>query len=560
METKLTAKSLQGKDPPLTSAAGSRPRRAVSSQLDSNGAEMAHSYTECPRIMDQRQKSQPQLKAVPAEFALNGSAAGAAPTTPSTEASNLPQLNPGDETPTGNPPNTKPIKQASAVAETETASPIRMVRGAAQFGSISSDLSSSSAATVDAAPRFENTSPNNHYEDYDEDNEDDIDSKEAIQRRATDGNTRGRRGRSPFRETGDVPPAPPSTPASQPGMRLACSFDGLPDAVGPPTLGGTTPLAPFIAGGQFINNAHFLENEQHAFDAGAITPAQVQRSAYKRQSTSSNNYAASMPPGTDSAPTPRPGDATPKPGGGAQSQSHDDFSEWAVGDRYELIRILGRGSYGEVAQAIDRIKAATDGEENAYVAIKRIQTPFDQQVDAIRLYREIHILRRMNEGGEDADASKHEETVDRRPKHHDCIIRLLDVLEPPTDDLDDFHDLYLVFECTLTLCRLRLRIVLHLTACCSYCLTADVDTDLYKLIMSPQYLTTEHIQTFLYQMLAGLKYIHSFSVIHRDLKPANILLNEDCSLKVRCLFKSAQSGARGQDWEASHRSFPPLFF
>lgn len=45
----------------------------------------------------------------------------------------------------------------------------------------------------------------------------------------------------------------------------------------------------------------------------------------------------------------------------------------------------------------------------------------------------------------------------------------------------------------------------------------DVDTDLYKLIMSPQYLTTEHIQTFLYQMLAGLNYIHSSSVIHRDL-------------------------------------------
>ena len=64
---------------------------------------------------------------------------------------------------------------------------------------------------------------------------------------------------------------------------------------------------------------------------------------------------------------------------------------------------------------------------------------------------------------------------------------------------------------------------------------ADVDTDLYKLILSPQYLTTQHIQTFLYQMLAGLKYIHSFSVIHRDLKPANILLNEDCSLKVSCL-------------------------
>lgn len=70
----------------------------------------------------------------------------------------------------------------------------------------------------------------------------------------------------------------------------------------------------------------------------------------------------------------------------------------------------------------------------------------------------------------------------------------------------------------------------------SPCTLTDVDTDLYKLIMSPQYLTTEHIQTFLYQMLVALKYIHSSSVIHRDLKPANILLNEDCSLKVRTMW------------------------
>jgi mitogen-activated protein kinase 1/3 len=35
-----------------------------------------------------------------------------------------------------------------------------------------------------------------------------------------------------------------------------------------------------------------------------------------------------------------------------------------------------------------------------------------------------------------------------------------------------------------------------------YCFE-DVDTDLYKLIMSPQYLTTEHIQMFLYQMLVA---------------------------------------------------------
>jgi len=67
-----------------------------------------------------------------------------------------------------------------------------------------------------------------------------------------------------------------------------------------------------------------------------------------------------------------------------------------------------------------------------------------------------------------------------------------------------------------------------------------VDTDLYKLIMSPQYLTSEHIKRFLYQLLSALKYIHSSLVIHRDLKPANILINEDCSLRL-CDFGLARS-------------------
>jgi serine/threonine protein kinase len=66
-----------------------------------------------------------------------------------------------------------------------------------------------------------------------------------------------------------------------------------------------------------------------------------------------------------------------------------------------------------------------------------------------------------------------------------------------------------------------------------------VDTDLHKLINSPQYLTVDHIKTFLYQLLCALKYVHSAMVIHRDIKPANILLNEDCGLKV-CDFGLAR--------------------
>lgn len=59
-----------------------------------------------------------------------------------------------------------------------------------------------------------------------------------------------------------------------------------------------------------------------------------------------------------------------------------------------------------------------------------------------------------------------------------------------------------------------------------------METDLYKLLKSQQ-LSNDHICYFLYQILRGLKYIHSANVLHRDLKPSNLLINTTCDLKVR---------------------------
>jgi len=196
-----------------------------------------------------------------------------------------------------------------------------------------------------------------------------------------------------------------------------------------------------------------------------------------RSRLSQKYHAKGPPPDLSGAVTePRRGNShhagKPRP----RLSTKSDFDKWDVGDRYQLKRILGRGSYGEVAQAIDLQAVAshekTEGAQDnprqsrsAYVAVKKISNAFDQEVDAIRLFREMHILRRL--------------------RGHACVIQLFDVIQPRSSDLEHFHDLYLVFE--------------------------YVDTDLYKLIMSPQYLTTEHIQTFLYQMLVGLKYIHCSS-------------------------------------------------
>jgi mitogen-activated protein kinase 1/3 len=223
-------------------------------------------------------------------------------------------------------------------------------------------------------------------------------------------------------------------------------------------MGLATPLP---SSASFVQNVHQLEQRQLQLQQlladGAETPAPPRPT--KPQTTQDQKQAP-----TESTPAPSEA-AAPASAQSRLSATDSEFSEWAVGDRYQLLRMLGQGSYGQVAQALDLKQARND----TYVAVKRIQSPFDQEVDAIRLFRELHILRRL--------------------KGHECIIQLLDVGQPPSEDLDDFHDLYLVFE--------------------------YVDTDLYKLIMSPQYLSTEHIQTFLYQMLCALKFIHSANVIHR---------------------------------------------
>jgi serine/threonine protein kinase len=65
-----------------------------------------------------------------------------------------------------------------------------------------------------------------------------------------------------------------------------------------------------------------------------------------------------------------------------------------------------------------------------------------------------------------------------------------------------------------------------------YVVTELMETDLTQIIKSNQPLSEQHVQFFTYQILRGLKYLHSAGILHRDLKPRNLLVNSNCDLKI----------------------------
>lgn len=158
-----------------------------------------------------------------------------------------------------------------------------------------------------------------------------------------------------------------------------------------------------------------------------------------------------------------------------------------ISNEYKLQEYLGEGAYGVVCSAVHK----PSGEK---VAIKKV-VPFDKQLFCVRTAREIKLLNHF--------------------RSHENIVHLVGVQKPSS--FDSFREIYLIQE--------------------------YMDTDLLKIINGRDILSDNHIQYFIYQIMRGLKYIHSANVIHRDLKPSNILVNRNCDLKI-CDFGLARVGCK----------------
>lgn len=73
-----------------------------------------------------------------------------------------------------------------------------------------------------------------------------------------------------------------------------------------------------------------------------------------------------------------------------------------------------------------------------------------------------------------------------------------------------------------------------------YCFQELMDYDLSRVLYNPIQFLEFHVSHFTYQILCGVKYIHSAGVVHRDLKPGNILVSNRGILKI-CDFGLARA-------------------
>ncbi|CAM9320624.1 unnamed protein product [Ectocarpus sp. 12 AP-2014] len=164
--------------------------------------------------------------------------------------------------------------------------------------------------------------------------------------------------------------------------------------------------------------------------------------------------------------------------GGEGSLAESSYSimnnTFRVDSRYSGLKAIGKGSFGFVCSALDE-------KQGKKVAIKKIHPMAQHVVDAKHVLREIRLMRYLGS--------------------HPNIVSLEDLFIS-----EHYDELYIVMEL--------------------------LDSDLHRIIQSPQALGDAHHRYFMFQLLKGVKFLHSNRIIHRDLKPGNVLVTKNCHLRI----------------------------
>jgi mitogen-activated protein kinase 1/3 len=183
------------------------------------------------------------------------------------------------------------------------------------------------------------------------------------------------------------------------------------------------------------------------------------------------------------------------------------------GERYVNLKQVGVGTFGTVFKATDR------GRNSERIAIKVIQGGLDSAYATKRVLRELTILRLCR---------------------HPCVVNVMEVLHA---------------EALPKLRLMRGDVVYSMEL---------LQIDLASLLGTAEHRqdwSRHHVRFLLYQLLAGVAFLHSRGVLHRDLKPSNLLVNAHCDVKI-CDFGLAlvrpkmgagagSAVARGQRSQAS---------
>ncbi|XP_056262076.1 cyclin-dependent kinase 12 isoform X2 [Pseudoliparis swirei] len=166
---------------------------------------------------------------------------------------------------------------------------------------------------------------------------------------------------------------------------------------------------------------------------------------------------------------------------GERKHNQSDWGKRCV-DKFDIIGIIGEGTYGQVYKAKDKITGQL-------VALKKVRLDNEKEGFPITAIREIKILRQLK---------------------HRSVVNMKEIVTDKQDALDFKKDrgaFYLVFE--------------------------YMDHDLMGLLESGLVqFSHQHIRSFMRQLMEGLDYCHKNNFLHRDIKCSNILLNNRGQIKL----------------------------